>query len=195
MPRTTRTFIALPLPGAVRSKLEAIQRSLAPEVPGARWVGPDAFHLTLAFLGDVPDTDLNAVCVAVAEAVRGRPRFDLEIRGLGAFPDPTRPRVLWAGAVGDLDALTAVQKDVFDAATRAGYRPADERFHPHVTLARLKPGRGPAVNLAPVVEARRRWAAGAFTADTVITYESSSSPDGPAYSPLGRATLAGKSHA
>jgi 2'-5' RNA ligase len=175
--------------------LEARQRALAPEVEGARWVGTEALHLTLAFLGDVLDTDLNAVCLAVAEPVRDRPPFDLEVRGLGAFPDPSRPRVLWAGVVGDLDALNAVQKSVFDAATRAGYRPADERFHPHITLARLKTGRGPAVDLGPLVDRYRRWGAGAFVADTVITYASTMTPDGPAYAPLGRAPLSGRSHA
>ena len=194
LPRTTRTFIALPLPGAVRSKLEALQTSLAPAVEGARWVGPEAFHLTLAFLGDVADPDLNAVCLAVAGSVRNLPRFSLEVRGLGAFPDAGRPRVLWAGIEGDLDALAAVRRAAFDAATLAGYRPADERFHPHVTLARLKPGRGASADLGPLIERRRAWRAGAFPADTVITFASTTTPDGPAYASLGRAPLAAKGH-
>src|SRR5258708_454508 len=113
MPRTTRTFIALPVPAAIRSKLEGLRLSLGPELQRARWGGPDGFRLTLAFLGDVADTDLNAVCLAVAEVVRDRPRFDLTVRGLGTFPDPSRPRVLWAGIAGDLDALTSLQKSVF----------------------------------------------------------------------------------
>lgn len=195
MPRTTRTFIALPLPGPIRSGLEGLQRSLGAEVAGARWVGPEAFHLTLAFLGDVADADLNAVCLAVSESARGHRRFDLAIRGLGAFPKPDRPRVLWAGVVGDLDALSAVQRDLYDAAIRAGYRPADERFHPHITLARLKPGRGPTPDLGPLLDARRDWDGGRFAADTVITYASTTTPDGPAYAPLGRAPLAGRSRA
>jgi 2'-5' RNA ligase len=195
MPRTTRTFIALPVPGAVRTKLEALQRSLAQGTEEARWVGPDAFHLTLAFLGDVADPDLNTVCLAVAESVRKQPRFSLQVRGLGAFPDAGRPRVLWAGIDGDLEALASVQRAAFDAATRAGYRPADERFHPHVTLARLKPGRGSATDLGPLIERHRAWKTAAFPADTVITYASTATPDGPAYAPLGRAPLAAKGHA
>lgn len=194
MPQTTRTFIALPLPGAVRSKLEALQRALGQEIPGARWVGPESLHLTLAFLGDVHDTDLNAVCRAVAESVRERSRFSLEIVGLGAFPNPTRPRVLWAGIGGDVDLLNDVQRSVFDAATRSGYRP-DERFHPHITLARFNPGRSSAVDLGPLLEAYRTWTLGPFSADTVITYASTLTPDGPAYAPLNRAPLAGRSRA
>lgn len=195
MPRTTRTFVALSPPDAIRSRLEALQKALAPSFDGARWLGPDAFHLTLAFLGDVADTDLNAVCLAVARAVGEVPRFSLEVRGLGSFPDAARPRVLWAGIEGELDALTSVQRRVFHAASSAGYRPADERFHPHLTLARLRPGRGPAANLQPLLDRHRRWKGGDFTADTVIIYASASTPDGSAYAPLGRAPLAAKGHA
>ena len=195
MPRTTRTFIALPLPGAIRSKLEGLRRSLAPKIEGARWVESDNLHLTLAFLGDVADADLNAVCVAVAESVRGRPRFDLAVRGLGAFPDPLRPRVLWAGLAGELDALASLQKAVFDAAIAVDYRPADERFHPHITLARLKTGRGPNADLRPILERHEGWNTGGFVADTVVTYASTMTPDGPAYAPLGRAHLAARRRA
>jgi 2'-5' RNA ligase len=194
MPRTTRTFIALPLPGAVRSKLEALQRALGHEIRGARWLGPEQLHLTLAFLGDVEDTDLNAVCLAVADAVRERPRFTLEIRGLGVFPDPARPRVLWAGILGDLAMLNDVQRSVFDAATGVGYRP-DERFHPHVTLARLKPDKRPTVSIGPLLESHKTWSAGVFTADAVLTFASTLTPDGPAYAPLNRAPLSGKGRA
>lgn len=195
MPRTTRTFIALPIPGPIRSKIERLQRSLTPAIAGASWVGSDRLHLTLAFLGDVADEDLNAVCLAVAESVLGRPRFDLSVRGLGAFPDASSPRVLWAGLSGELSALESVQKAASDAATIAGYRPADQRFHAHITLARLKTGRGPTIDLRPTLEQYRGWDAGGFVADTVITYASTMTPDGPAYAPLGRAPLAAKSRA
>jgi RNA 2',3'-cyclic 3'-phosphodiesterase len=195
MPRTTRTFIALPLPGAVRSKLETLQKTLTPEAAGARWVDRAAFHLTLAFLGDVGDADLNAVCLAVAESVRDHARFSLRARGLGTFPDPSRPRVLWAGIGGDLDALASVQRAVFEAAAAAGYRPPEERFHPHVTLARLKPGRGPVADLSAIVQRHRLWDGGGFAADTIVTYASTTTPEGPAYAPLGRAPLSGKGRA
>lgn len=195
MPRTTRTFIALPLPTAVRSKIEGLQRLLAPKVDGARWVGADSLHLTLAFLGDVADADLNALCLAVAESVRSRPRFDLNVRGVGVFPESSPPRVLWAGLDGDLEPLASLHKAVFDAAAAVGYRPTDERFHPHVTLARLKTGRIPTVDLRPIRERHREWNGGGFAVDTVVVYASTATPDGPAYVPLGRAHLAARSRA
>ena len=136
-----------PSPSPPRS-VRSSRHSSGPSDPSLRGLagsGPDDFHLTLAFLGDVGDPDLNAVCLAVAEAVREQPRFDLIVRGLGAFPDPARPRVLWAGVVGDLDALASLQKSAFDAATRAGYRPGADgdafppSHHPRPTQAGSRP--------------------------------------------------------
>ena len=68
MPKTTRTFVAIPIPAPLGEKLVRLQGLLAPQVPAARWTTTLPFHMTLAFLGDVADTDLNAVCKAVAQA-------------------------------------------------------------------------------------------------------------------------------
>ena len=97
MPKTTRTFIAIPIPPTPGDKLTRLQNLLAPQVPAARWASTLPFHMTLAFLGDVPDTDLNTVCKAVAQACGPVPPFELRLEGVGAFPSPAKPRVLWAG--------------------------------------------------------------------------------------------------
>jgi RNA 2',3'-cyclic 3'-phosphodiesterase len=97
MPKTTRTFVAIAIPTPQGEKLTRLQQQLAPQVPAARWSASPPFHLTLAFLGDVADGDLNAVCTAVATACLAFPPFDLRLEGVGAFPNPARPRVIWAG--------------------------------------------------------------------------------------------------
>jgi 2'-5' RNA ligase len=190
MARSTRTFIALPIPNPLKSKLERLQRLIAPDLPGASWVEPAGFHLTLAFLGDVDDTHLNNVCKAVAEAVKDLPPFGLTIKGLGAFPDASKPRVLWAGIEGDIEPLGRLQEAVVEAVEKVDYPPDDDRFHPHITLGRLKVGRGREVDMTPLEAHYRNWAAGVFTADSVVTYASTSTPEGPAYAPLGVAPLA-----
>ncbi len=189
MARTTRTFIALPIPALLRAKLERLQRLIAPSLEGAKWVVPDMFHVTLAFLGDVDDIDLNRVCKAVAAAVKDIPPFGLTIKGFGAFPDAGEPRVLWAGLAGDLDALAAIQAAVVAAVVAAGYRP-DDRFHAHITLGRLKIAKGQVVDARPLEAHYRNWAAGVFQADSVVVYASTMTPEGPAYAPLGIAPMA-----
>ena len=71
--------------------------------------------------------DLNAVCRAVAEAAGPSPSFELRLEGLGAFPSPARPRVIWAGpdGPGRLAAARACRRRVVQALTEAGYRPDD----------------------------------------------------------------------
>jgi 2'-5' RNA ligase len=163
MPDSTRTFVALEVPTALGEKLRKLQERLTLDVTGVRWTTPsEPFHLTLAFLGEIPHADLHAVCRAVAEAAAGCPPLALRLEGLGAFPDPARPRVLWVGTTGPgLEPLHRLNKSVCQATAALGY-PADTRFHPHVTLGRLKPRRGPSQDPAPSSNTSRPGPPGRF---------------------------------
>lgn len=193
MRETTRTFIAIPIPEAVGRKLAGWQKALAPEIPGCRWVDAQPLHITLAFLGDVANRDLNDLCLAVAAAAAPSGRFELDVKGLGAFPSPERPRVLWAGITAeDLGPLAALRESVVRAATASGYRPDDPRFHPHVTLGRLRSDRGRPCDLTEIVGREQARAAGSFPVVEVVTYASTLGPRGADYAPLNRARLKGK---
>jgi 2'-5' RNA ligase len=192
MPATTRTFIAVEVPKEGRERIGRLIGKLAPEVAGAKWVATENLHLTLAFLGDVRDADLGAVCRAVAGAARPFEPLELTLEGLGCFGSPIRPRTLWAGIQGPgLDGLKELQKAVAGAVTKADYRP-DDRFAAHVTLARFNPGRGPAPNLTELLEKNREWSAGAWRVAEVVTFASTLTPEGPVYAPLARAKLTGQ---
>jgi RNA 2',3'-cyclic 3'-phosphodiesterase len=193
MRETTRTFIAIPIPDAVGQKLSRWQQDLAPEIPGCRWVESQPLHITLAFLGDVSNRDLNDLCLAVAAAVEPFDRIELRVERLGAFPSPGRPRVVWAGVTAkDLGPLLALQEAVVRAATQAGYRPDDPRFHPHVTLGRLKSERGVRCDLTELILRQQVESAGTFPVVEVVTYASTLEPRGASYAPLNRARLKGK---
>ncbi len=193
MPDTTRTFIAVAVPATLELKLTRLQAQLSGEAPDARWEVAMPFHVTLAFLGDVDHVALNDVCLAVAEASAPCERFDLKLEGLGAFPDPARPRVVWAGVGGaGVEALKALQADVTAAVARLDYRPEARPFHAHVTLGRFPPGRRPARDLTNVVSHYRTWHAGPFEVAEAVTFGSSPSREGPVYAPLGRAPLRGR---
>jgi RNA 2',3'-cyclic 3'-phosphodiesterase len=197
MSRTTRTFIAIPIPPAPGDKLARLQNLLAPQVPAARWTTTLPFHMTLAFLGDVLDTDLNAVCKAVAQACAAFAPFELRLEGVGAFPKPARPRVLWAGLrTPDPQVLEGLQKSVVHAVTNAGYRPDDQRFTPHATLARIRPDRRDPLpgDLTAILAPHQIWSGGSFKVTEVITYGSTLSADGPVYAPLARAVLTGRNN-
>lgn len=196
MSRPTRTFVALPIPPDRVDKLQRLQTLIAPSFAGARWIEPARFHVTLAFLGDVPDEALNPLCREIASAVLDFPPFSLQIQGLGVFPNATRPRVVWAGLHGeDLDALHALQKVVVAATSRVNYPPDDDRFSAHITLGHMKPKRDDIGDCTPLLRHHERWRGGALGVSEVVTFASQFLADGPAYVALGRAPLRGRGSA
>jgi RNA 2',3'-cyclic 3'-phosphodiesterase len=193
MPSSSRTFIALPIPQVQRTRLGRLQGLIAPELPNARWTEPDQFHLTLAFIGDVPDVDLNHFCRAVGEAAVEFDPFVINLQSLGAFPDADRPRVVWVGVTGPgLGVLEPLREAVATAAAEAGFPPEDDRFHAHVTLGRIKSKKGQELEINRLIPHFRSWAAGQFTVSEVIVYASTLTPEGPSYMVLSRTQLRGE---
>ena len=125
-----RLFVALDLPFALR---EALSR-LAGGLPGARWVPPDNYHLTLRFLGEVPNFVAEEIDHALA--VLRVKRFSLALSGTGTFERSGRTVSLWAGVVRE-PALDHLQSKIETALQRAGLPAERRRFQPHVSLARV----------------------------------------------------------
>jgi 2'-5' RNA ligase len=190
MASSSRIFVAFTVPDVQRTRLGRLQGLIAPEIPNARWVTPEMFHVTLAFLGDVPDVHLNAVCRAVAQACEGFPPLTVNLQSLGTFPDPARPRVAWVGLTGpDLEALGKLQRSIVEAVAEAGYPPEDDRFTPHLTIGYIKNKKGEHLDLTPLIAHYRTWSAGNFAVNAVVTFSSTVTPEGPAYMALASATL------
>jgi 2'-5' RNA ligase len=193
MPDTTRTFLAVAVPEALSPRIERLRAKLAEHAPDGRWETPRPFHITLAFLGDVPHADLNTVCRATTEIAAGFGRFELSLTGPGAFPDATNPRVVWLGVGGPgLDVLMSLQSALAEAMSRLNYSPDNHGFRPHMTLGRLKPARWRQRehDLSAPFERFRGWNAGPFRVDAVVAFASTLGDHGPVYAPLVRAALA-----
>ncbi|WP_135469551.1 RNA 2',3'-cyclic phosphodiesterase [Crenalkalicoccus roseus] len=124
-----RLFVALPLPAEVRGRLAALSGG----IPGAKWVPPENYHLTLRFIGEVEPWRAQEVDDALA-TIRARP-FALSLRGLGTFERGGKISALWVGAE-RTEGLAFLQGKVETALQRAGLEPERRRFAPHVTLAR-----------------------------------------------------------
>ncbi len=135
-----RLFVALNLPAPV---LDALWAAAAPlrdlDLP-VKWVRPDGLHLTLKFLGEVPDAQEAELLGALAQAARnGNPGPDrslaLALGGFGAFPDARQPRVVWVGVAPE-PALELLQHRVERAFAPLGYPVEGRPFRPHLTLGR-----------------------------------------------------------
>jgi 2'-5' RNA ligase len=137
-----RTFIAIELTEATRDALGALQDRLKQARGGkaGRWVRKESIHLTLKFLGDVEEEKVEQICEAVRRACEGRSAFSVTVAGLGCFPNTRRPRVLWAGVGGEVDALCDLQQAVEREIVALGFPEERHSFTPHLTLARLQRG-------------------------------------------------------
>ena len=125
-----RLFTALEIPRDASLSLSLLRGGL----PGARWIDPENYHLTLRFIGDVEGHVADEVANAL-DRVR-RPGFSLTLSGVGAFGSK-KPHSIYAGAVATPD-LVALQGEIERICQRLGL-PADPRkFVPHVTIARLR---------------------------------------------------------
>ena len=154
----------VPPPGPL-AELEAAVAGLRTARPDLRWAGHEAWHVTLAFLGEVDPVRLAGLAVRLQRAAGRHPVQRLTFRKAGAFPGPTRARVLWIGVDGDLRALGGLAASVAAAARRAGAPPPDEgrRYQPHLTLAR---SRDPA-DVGPLIGTLAGFAGSAWTATEI----------------------------
>ena len=125
-----RLFVGLDLPWDLRERLA----SLAGGIPGARWLPPENYHITLRFIGEVAAHQAEEIDHSLA-ALRAR-GFDLSLTGVGTFEKAGRPVQLWVGVERNPQ-LDLLQSKIETACQRAGLERERRRFAPHVTLARL----------------------------------------------------------
>jgi len=136
---TIRSFIAIELPPQVKQGLDRLQEQLKPSTPnGVKWVDPGSIHLTIKFLGEVQSDRINLISKKLVDAVKKIKAFSVGVEGLGVFPDPRRPRVLWVAVVGEVDKLVILQQAVDTALSPLGFIKENRAFVPHLTLARLR---------------------------------------------------------
>jgi RNA 2',3'-cyclic 3'-phosphodiesterase len=126
-----RLFVGIPFPPELKLRLSQLCAGL----PGAKWVDPGNFHLTLRFIGEVGE-DLAADIDAALSRLRARP-FVLQLAGTGVFGNGGAARSLWVGVERN-PPLAALRDKIEQALVRTGLPPEPRKFAPHVTLARLK---------------------------------------------------------
>jgi len=189
---TTRAFLAVDPPDELRASIGRLQDRLKDLVPSVRWTRPEQLHVTLAFLGDVPNDAIDALRRAVLEAAAECPAFEVSVGGLGAFPSIQRPRVVWLGLEGDqVERFSQLHERILQALRAAGHPPADDRFHPHITLGRVRTRSRKPPDLDEAVRVASNRPEGRMPVAQVVTYASVLRPEGPVYQVLDQAPLAG----
>jgi len=130
-----RCFVALEIPTEVKCQLAEIQeRDLLPQLS---WVNPENMHLTLKFLGDVPKPEVFLIEESLTRIAIQNTPFVMQIGGLGAFPNFSRPKVIWAGVQKNGEKIISLAHQLNTILGQIGYPSEKRPFIPHITLARI----------------------------------------------------------
>ena len=192
MSEQIRAFIAIEMSDAVKGSLSSLQAKLRPgQHPYVKWVQPEAIHLTLKFLGNIRRDQVSPIEEAIAKACTGVPPFQLQLGGLGAFPNLARPRVVWVAMTGDLERLATLQRGIEQALVPLGFARESRPFTPHLTLGRLRERASPEERkvIGELVKAIQSEDAAAMEARGVSLMRSTLTPQGAIYDCMARIAL------
>jgi len=185
-----RVFIALELPSAIKAAAASVQRELMTSEADVGWVRTEGMHLTLKFLGEVSASRLSEIEKALESSVKGLPAgqagsgsMKITVRGIGVFPNPRNPRVVWLGIQPEDDRLLRLQERIDRALAPLGF-PAEKRdFRPHLTLGRVKSSRG-LDGLMKAMAAHHHFLAGECTLGELHLIQSELKREGAVYTKL-----------
>ncbi len=190
MPRI-RTFVAVELAPRVQKRAGDLIDKLRVASAQVNWVGTKQMHLTLKFLGDVPDTETPDICRVVSKVARGFEPFEITCRGVGAFPTNEHPRTLWIGIEDGAEELCQLQAGI-EAALKdqLGFPREARRFQPHLTIGRVKHEPPTAKGeLTELLNKHQHFDADLSVIDEVVVLASFLGRSGPTHEALGRAEL------
>ena len=136
-----RLFVAIELSDPVRSSLRKMQDDLRPRCDDVRWTRPEQLHLTVKFLGEVPDQDVDAVAAAIKSVAADLMPFEMSIAGAGCFPPSGRVRIVWAGLEENTGALQRCVAAVEEELVSLRFPREERSFSPHITVGRVRDDR------------------------------------------------------
>jgi 2'-5' RNA ligase len=182
MPEPIRSFLAFDLESdTVLNRLATAQKLLVQTGADLKLVEPQNIHITVRFLGNVTPAMVEKIFEEMKQ-VQFAP-FNVQIKGLGAFPDLRYPRVVWAGITEGADQLKNVFSQLEPRLRGLGFTPDHKGFSPHLTIARVRSGRNKA-QLAEFVTENANYDFGTIKAECLRLKKSDLTPKGPIYSTL-----------
>jgi 2'-5' RNA ligase len=186
-----RAFVAVPLAEELRPGVVAIQDRLRRCPARVKWVEAQNLHFTLKFLGDIGPEGVQRVLAASRRAAENVSAFDLELAGVGAFPNPRRPRVVWVGSLAGAEALTELAERVEGHLAALGFARENRPFQAHLTIGRFRDPEQ-AGGLAEALAAEPEAGLGTMPVRAFELMRSDLRPSGPIYTSLGTIPLSGE---
>jgi 2'-5' RNA ligase len=184
---SVRAFIAIELPGSIKSALSQLQDNLKrSEHTSVKWVDTGSIHLTLKFLGNIATETIPELTKVLSEAARGITPFHLELGEMGVFPNLRAPRVVWVGLRGETATLSVLQENIENALIPLGFPPENRAFSPHLTLGRVREKASPGErrSLGQAVASSKVASMEPFPVDSLSLMRSTLTREGAVYSRL-----------
>ncbi|HEX9917328.1 MAG TPA: RNA 2',3'-cyclic phosphodiesterase [candidate division Zixibacteria bacterium] len=137
-----RTFIAIELPSDTKEKIEEAISPFRKLNLSVSWVKSKNLHLTLKFLGEVDEKKVDDIVLALEQAVKGKEKFEMDLKDFGTFPNLKRPRVIWIGIEKGKESLIVIQNEIEKELSKLGFPQEEKGFSPHLTIGRVKSAEG-----------------------------------------------------
>ena len=178
-----RSFIAIDCDENLKENISSLLRRLDSGKGNIRWIRNQGMHLTLKFLGDITDKQLEAINHELKISIKPFEPFALSLKGTGSFPPSTRfPKVLWVG-VEDNRILNSLQQEIEQSLFNLGFPKEKRQYHPHLTLGRVKKKDGLEPILSAIQQSKEEFF-GKMTVEHVTLFKSTLQPSGAEYTVL-----------
>jgi len=177
-----RSFISIDITEKeLLDRLAELQRQLSGSEADLKTIKPENIHFTLRFLGEVDPSTLEAVRRDMATVKFNH--FDMNLRGVGVFPNLNRINVIWVGVSKGEDEVRMLSAKLESALKGTGLRPDAKGFTPHLTVARVRTGRNKD-RLAAIVSQLKEYEVGSMDVTSIQLKKSVLTPQGPIYSTI-----------
>jgi len=185
-----RLFIAFPLPDPVKLELGKIILSLKQKGGSVKWVASRNIHLTAKFLGNTDDKLVKSISEEIDHITKIYPPVETTMSHLGAFPNLSRPRVIWVGLDRNVEPLANIALNTEEAMQKLGFPAQDKRFKAHLTLGRVRENR----DLSNLTDFMKTYKVNelSFRFDRLVLFKSILTPRGPIYERLHESFLGGR---
>lgn len=185
-----RTFIAIEIPDEIKGKIARFQKQVAADEKSIRWVNVKNIHITLKFIGEIPESLVEKIVISIFEKPPQINTFEIGLKGTGAFPNLRRPRVVWVGITSGNEQLTKLVTYLEAQLTILGIPKENRKFKSHVTIGRIKNNQK--LKNPEIFDNPDALDAGEFQAQKIVLMKSELKPSGAEYSVLAEQSLNNK---
>lgn len=188
MSELIRSFIAVELNEAIHKELTILENNLKSSQADVKWVEPTSIHLTLKFLGNINEEQLNQIKLILDNIISPEKSFNIRLSGMGAFPKIGFPRVVWVGIKDGNEELSKIVDMLEAQLHRIGFPKENRPFSPHLTLGRLRSTKGKD-KLIELLKNSSFESAIYETIDHITLFKSTLTSKGSIYTPLYKSTF------